>query len=258
VSVSLAHSLLGDRSKPMLVMSGSLGTTRAMWEPQHSLQSDHSLLLYDHRGHGESPAPDGPYSIAELGDDVVALLDHLDVASASFCGLSLGGMVGLWLAANHPDRVERLVVMCALPRLEPVSLYANRAAAVRADGLAPIAASVVSRWFTAEFARRLPDTVRAYTATLAGLSAEGYASCCDALARADLRADIRRIAAPTLLVAGEADPVVSPAAAVLFGESFREASVAVVPRAAHLVSVEQPDIVNGVVLEHLAGTGDEA
>jgi len=254
----VAHSLVGDRTKPVLVMSGSLGTTRAMWEPQHSLQSEYSLLLYDHRGHGESPAPDGPYSVAELGDDVVALLDSLDVASASFCGLSLGGMVGLWLAAHHPDRVERLVVMCALPRLEPVSLYAGRAAAVRADGLGPIAPAVVSRWFTADFARRHPDTVRAYTATLAGLSAEGYASCCDALAGADLRADIRRIAAPTLVIAGEEDPVVAPASAVLFGQSLREASVAVVPRAAHLVSVERPDIVNRVVLEHLAGSGDDA
>lgn len=114
MTVALAHTILGDRSLPMLVMSSSLGTTRSMWEPQHALQSQYCLLLYDHRGHGASPAPDGPYSIDELGEDVIALLDHLGVETASFCGLSLGGMVGLWLASQHPQRIDRLIVMCAL------------------------------------------------------------------------------------------------------------------------------------------------
>lgn len=243
----------------MLVMSSSLGTTRAMWESQYTLQSQYSLLLYDHRGHGASPAPDGPYSIAELADDVIHLLDSLGVDSVSFCGLSLGGMVGLWLAAHHPKRIERLVAMCALARLEPVSRYADRASAVRERGLGPIADDVVSRWFTPGFAESHPSTVNDYIATLAALSAEGYASCCDAIATCDLRGDIRRIDAPTLLVAGAEDPVVSPESAVLFGASFSEATVAVVPDAAHLVNVEQPGLVNRLVLEHMAGrTGELA
>jgi 3-oxoadipate enol-lactonase len=259
VTVALAYSLIGDRDKPILVMSSSLGTTRAMWESQHTLQSQYALLLYDHRGHGASPAPDGPYGIADLADDVVVLLDSLGVVSVSFCGLSLGGMVGLWLAAHHPGRIDRLVVMCALARLEPVSRYADRAAAVRARGLGPIAGEVVARWFTPRFAQSHPSTVRAYTATLAALSAEGYASCCDAIAAGDLRSDIQRIEAPTLVVAGAEDPVVSPASAVLFGASFRDASVAVVPDAAHLVNVEQPGQVNRLVLEHMSGrTGEQS
>src|ERR1700683_684964 len=119
VSVALAYSLIGDRTKPLLVMSSSLGTTRAMWDSQQTLQSDYSLLLYDHRGHGESPAPEGPYSIAELAGDVIALLDTLGAGAVAFCGLSLGGMVGLWLAAHRPERIDRLVVMSTLARLEP-------------------------------------------------------------------------------------------------------------------------------------------
>jgi 3-oxoadipate enol-lactonase len=252
MTVELAYSLIGDRDKPMLVMSSSLGTTRAMWDSQHALQERCSLLLYDHRGHGASPAPPGPYSIEELGADLIVLLDSLDVASVSFCGLSLGGMVGLWLAAQHPDRVDRLVVMCALARLEPSSRYTDRATAVRAAGLGPIAAGIVARWFTERYAREHPSTLRTYVDELAGMPAEGYASSCDAIATCDLRAGIHRIDAPTLLIAGAEDPFVPPPAAVLFGASFREASVAVVPGAAHLVNVEQPDLVNRLVLEHLS------
>jgi 3-oxoadipate enol-lactonase len=258
VTVALAHTILGDRGRPMLVMSSSLGTTRAMWEPQHALQSEYCLLLYDHRGHGASPAPNGPYSVDELGADVIALLDHLGKDSASFCGLSLGGMVGLWLASHHPQRIERLVVMCALARLEPVSRYSDRANAVRSDGLPSIAADVVSRWFTPAFAGLNPSTVDRFTQELAGLSAEGYASCCEAIAACDLRDQIRRIDAPTLLIAGADDPMVRPAAAVLFGASFRDAIVAVVPEAAHVVNVEQPDMVSRLLLEHLSEHRGEA
>ena len=212
-------------------------------ETQHALQSRYLLLLYDHRGHGASPAPPGPYTIDELGADVIAMLDGLGAATVSFCGLSLGGMVGLWLAAHHPQRIERLVVMCALARLEPVGRYADRAVAVRSNGMASIATDVVARWFTPGFIERNPALVGAFTTTFAGLSAEGYAGCCEALAAADLRRSISRIDAPTLLIAGADDPIVTPAAAVMFGSSFREAAVAVVPEAAHLANVEQPDIV---------------
>ena len=250
--VQLAHLLIGDRSKPALVLSSSLGTTRAMWRAQRALGASWSLLLYDHRGHGASPVPAGPYTIDEMGADLLLLLDRLGIASASFCGLSLGGMIGLWLAAHHPARVDRLVVMCALPRLEPPSRYAERAAAVRGGGIEPIAEGVVSRWFTEGFARRRPAVVRTYRETLAGMSAEGYASCCDALASCDLRGAVACIGAPTLVLAGAEDPFVPPPSAVTFGASLRDARVAVVPDAAHLVNVEQPDLVNRLVREHLS------
>ena len=254
--VQLAHSLIGDRGKPVLVLSSSLGTTRSMWSEQQSLGADWSLLLYDHRGHGASPAPNGPSTIDDLGADVVLLLDSLGLTSVYFCGLSLGGIVGLWLAAHHPERVERLVVMCALARLEPASRYAERAAAVRAGGMEPIASGVVSRWFTERFARSHPTAVRGFRETLAGMAAEGYASCCDALASCDLRGVVPRIEAPTLVLAGAEDSFVPPASAVTFGASLCDARVAVIPDAAHLVNVEQPDLVNRLVREHLsAGHG---
>ncbi len=254
MSVELAHSLIGDRDKPMLVMSSALGTTRALWDAQHPLAERFSLLLYDHRGLGASPAPPGPYTVEELGGDVIVLLDKLGAGSVAFCGVSLGGMVGLWLASHHRERVAGLVVMCALARLQPAARYIERAAAVRAGGIEPIAAEVAARWFTNRFAEEHPATLQRFAAALAAMHPEGYASCCEALATCDLRSDIHRIDAPTLIIAGAEDPFVPATSAMMFGASFRDASVAVIPDAAHLVNVEQPDMVNRLVLEHLAGS----
>jgi 3-oxoadipate enol-lactonase len=251
MSVELAYSLAGDRGKPVLVMSSALGTSRAMWDAQAQLGADFALLLYDHRGLGASPTPPGPYSVEELGTDVIALIDTLGIGSVAFCGVSLGGMVGLWLAAHHRERVTRLVVMGATARLQPAGRYTDRAAAVRADGIGPMASGVVARWFTERFAAAHPATLQGFAGELAGMNAEGYASCCEAVAACDLRPDIHRINARTLIIAGADDPFVPAPSAVMFGESFRDASVAVVPDASHLVNVEQPDIVNRLVLEHL-------
>jgi 3-oxoadipate enol-lactonase len=250
--VEVAFTLLGDPTRPMVVMSAALGTTRAMWDPQHALTERYSLLLYDHRGLGASPAPRGPYSIEDLGGDVIALLDKVGARAVSFCGLSLGGLVGLWIAANHPTRISRLVVMATLSRLQPAATFTERAASVRAGGVGPIAASVVARWFTERFAGQHPETVRHYEETLAAMDAEGYAGCCEAIATGDLRTSIHKVDAPTLIIAGAEDPIVPAASAVMFGASFRDAVVAVVPDAAHLMNVEQPAIVNRLVFEHLS------
>ena len=257
MSVEVAYWWVGDRAKPVLVLSSALGTSRAVWENQHVLGDDYSLLLYDHRGLGESPAPPGPYGVADLGADVIALLDRLGLDSVALCGLSLGGLVGLWLAAHHPSRIHTLVAMAALSRLQPAQRYIERAAAVRADGIEPVASGVVARWFTPQFAEMHPSTLKRFTDELAGMSAEGYASCCEAIATCDLRTDIHKIAARTLIIAGAEDPVVPASSAVMFSASFHDASVAVVPDAAHLVNVEQPDIVNRLVLEHLKDADGE-
>jgi 3-oxoadipate enol-lactonase len=251
MSVEVAYSWVGDRDKPVLVLSSALGTSRAMWESQHVLGDDYSLLLYDHRGLGESPAPPGPYTVADLGADVIALLDRLGLDSVAFCGLSLGGLVGLWVASHHPSRIDTLVAIAALSRLQPADRYIERAASVRADGIEPIASGVVARWFTSPFAQEHPSTLKRFSDALAGMSAEGYASCCEAIATCDLRTDIRKVVARTLIVAGADDPIVPASSAVMFSASFHDATVAVVPDAAHLANVEQPDIVNRLVLEHL-------
>ena len=185
----------------MLVLGNSLGTTRDLWEPQLAALGEHfRLLRYEHRGHGGSPAPPGPYTLADLGADVLRLLDDFGVEHASYCGVSLGGMVGMWLAANAPGRIDALAVCCTSARFPDTDLWVRRAAAVRAGGLPPLSAQVVSRWFTPDFAARHPSVPAGFAATLDGVDPEGYAGCCEAIVAMDLRPDLAAITAPTLVI----------------------------------------------------------
>ncbi len=180
--VRLAATLDGPRDAPVLVLGNSLGTTRDLWEPQLAALGEHfRLLRYEHRGHGGSPAPPGPYTLAGLGADVLRLLDDFGVEHASYCGVSLGGMVGMWLAAHAPGRIDALAVCCTSARFPDTDLWVRRAAAVRAGGLPPLSAQVVSRWFTPDFAARYPSVPAAFAATLDGVDPEGYAGCCEAI-----------------------------------------------------------------------------
>jgi 3-oxoadipate enol-lactonase len=251
----LAHRVDGPLGAPTVVLSNSLGSTWAMWEPQvPALSETHRVLRYDHRGHGGSATPAGPYSVAELGEDLVALLDELDVATASFVGLSLGGMVGMWVAAHHPERIEHLVLMCTSAVPGASASWEERAALVQADGTAAVADAVVGRWFTPEFAASDPALVSRMTAMVSATPAVGYAACCHAIAGLDLRAECRRIAAPTLVLGGAEDPAMPPAThARLVAELVPDARYVELSPAAHLASVEQAEAVTALVLAHLSG-----
>src|SRR5437763_6494399 len=189
MSARLYYELYGPTDAPVLVMGGSIGTTTSMWERQLPALTRHfRVLRYDHRGHGRSEVPIGPYTVPDLGGDVLALLDEAGLDLVHYCGLSLGGMVGLWLAAHAPDRIDRLAVACTSPYVGAArTRYAERAVVVRDRGMASIAELAVSRWFTPEFAEREPDTVARVTKELAAVPAEGYASCCEALSTVALR-----------------------------------------------------------------------
>src|SRR5215208_5788067 len=150
--VELNYLVEGPSSGPVLVLANSLGTALGMWDAQApALRERFRLLRYDHRGHGGSPVPPGPYEIEDLGRDVLALLDRLDIERVSFCGLSIGGMVGMWLASEAPGRIERLVLCCTSALLGSPDMWSERAAKVRKNGLDAIAETVVERWFTPAF-----------------------------------------------------------------------------------------------------------
>ena len=248
---ALHHVQDGPADAPALLMAGSLGTTHATWKPQLPvLAGPLRLIRMDLRGHGASPAPPAPYEIADLGRDVLALLDRLELERASFCGLSLGGMVGMWLAAHAPERVERLVLLCTAAHLPPASAWAERAAAVRAAGTTePIADAVVSRWLTPAFAQARPEVRTWLREMLAASPPEGYAACCGAIERMDLRPDLPSITAPTLVVAGADDPAAPPERAEAIARAVPGARLEVLGPAAHLSSVEQPDPVPPLILE---------
>lgn len=252
-AVLLYHEISGPKDAPVLLMGPSLGTTLDMWEGQRPLAERLRLVRHDHRGHGRSPVPPTPYQLADLGRDVLALLDALGIERASYCGLSLGGMVGMWLAANAPQRVERLVLICTSAHMPPPSLWHQRAAAVLAAGSTEVIAdAVVERWLTPGFAaahRGLRDRLRTM---LAGIDAAGYAACCGAIARMDLRDDLGRIAAPTLVLSGADDPATPIEHQRTIAAAVAGARHEVVASAAHLAAVEQSDPINRLILEHLA------
>lgn len=248
----------GAEDAPVLILSPSLGSTVAMWEPQlAALTGRFRVIRYDPRGHGGSPVPAGPYAIAELGADLLALLDRLGAPRAHLAGLSLGGMTAMWVAAHHPERVATLTLLCTSAQLGPAQAWAERAALVRGQGSAAVAAAVVERWFTPAWAARHPVEVRRYQAMIGATSAEGYASCCSAIEAMNLIPALPQITAPTLVIAGEQDPSTPPEHARRIVAGIPGARLEVLAEAAHLANVEQPQAVNQLLLAHLVGGRDE-
>ena len=250
----LNHERTGPADGPALLMVGSLGTTLEMWEPQAAaLTAERPIVRVDVRGHGGSPAPEGPYAIAELASDVAATLDELGLRRVSICGLSIGGMIGMWLAANAPERVERLVVICTSAHMpDAAAAYRERAQTVREYGSPePVADGVLGRWFASDWAEANPDAVASFRRMLVATPAEGYAGCCEAIAALDLRSALPRIAAPTLVIAGSEDHATPPAHAEAIAAAVPSARLEVLDGAAHLASVQCPEAVTRLIDEHL-------
>jgi 3-oxoadipate enol-lactonase len=254
VSVALEYATHGsEKTASVLLLGGSLGATMAMWDPVvPALAERVRLVRFDHRGHGGSPAPPGPYAIADLGADVLALLDRLGTPRAAYCGVSLGGMVGLWLAAHAPDRIDSLVVCSTSAHPGNPGAWAERAAAVAAARTtAPIADAVVARWLTADFAARRPDVAHGLRAMLLASPPDGYAACCPVLERLDLRDDLARIRAPTLVIAGAEDTSIPPDHGRAIAGAVPGARFELIASAAHIPMAECPDRVAALILEHL-------
>ena len=236
--VRLHYRLDGERGAPPLVLSNSLGTDFAMWEAQMPTLSERfRVLRYDTRGHGQSSVPPGPYAIAQLGRDVVALLDHLELDRITFCGLSLGGMTGMWLGVHAPERLQRLVLANTAPRMAPSTLWNDRIAKVNAGGMAAISEAVLARWFTAEFKLREPAQVGALQAMMERTPAAGYVGCCAAIRDMDQREAVAAIAMPTLVIAGTQDAATPPADGRFLAETISDARYVELP-AAHLSNIE--------------------
>ena len=250
--MSLYATIDGPAQAPVLLLGNSVGTTTRVWDAQFPLLAKHfRVVRFDHRGHGTSWAPPGPWSIADLGRDVLGLLDELGIERASFAGLSIGGMVGMWLAAHAPERIDRLVLVCTSAHLDAEPAWRQRAATVRSSGMAAIADAVVARWFTPGFAARRPDVVAEFTAMLAGTPPQGYAACCDVLATLDLRADLAAVRAPTLVVSAACDLAIPPSHGQRIADAIAGSRFLVVDDAAHIAPVEQPDRLSRVLLDHL-------
>ena len=254
-AIAVSYSAAGPEDAPVVVLSNSLGATRAMWGPQvPALAERYRVISYDTRGHGESPAPAGPYTLDDLVDDLVALLDEVGVQRAHVAGLSLGGMTAMRLAAREPARIDRLALMCTSAKPDPQP-FLDRAAAVRSGGTAPLAPAVAARWLTPGYAAEHPELVAQLEAMIAGADDEGYAACCEVVANLDLRADLARIVAPTLVVSGAQDLALPPDQQQAIVEGIAGAEWLTVDPAAHLANLEQPKQITAALLAHLDASG---
>jgi len=253
VAAELNYELGGREDAPAIAFIGSLGTDLTMWRTQSDrLGHRFRTLRYDIRGHGASSVPEGPYSIADLGSDLVALLDRLGIERTTLCGLSIGGMTSMWVAAHHLERVERLILCCTSALLGPPESWHQRAAIVRAEGVEAVADAVLERWFTPAFASEHPDVIERMRATLSATPREGYASCCEAIAAMDLTGDLPLITAPTLVVSGADDPATPPVHGRRIAELIPGARFEIVSPAAHLATVERPDLTTAMILRFLS------
>jgi 3-oxoadipate enol-lactonase len=256
--VRLHAEISGPPDGAAVVMGCSLGSTSGMWEATAAKLADrYRVIVLDTRGHGCSPVPRGPYTIDDLGTDALVTLAALGVEDFCYVGLSLGGQVGIWLASEVPDRVRRLSLWSTAAKIATPESWQERAATVRAGGTAAIADAVVVRWFTPGFAETNLAEVARWRDEIASVPAEGYAGCCDALARSDLTDRLSAITAPTLVVAGSDDPTTPPALLADLAERITSSRYEVLAPAAHLAPLEQPAATAELLLDHLGREGTD-
>jgi 3-oxoadipate enol-lactonase len=241
----------GNGDKPVLVLSNSIGTDLSMWDGQiESLSARYRVLRYDTRGHGKSTVPTGPCSIAELGRDVLALLDHVGVAQAHVCGISLGGMTALWLGVNAPGRLRRVIAAANAASTASPEFWDERIATVRRDGMPALADGVMARFFSSGFHTARPEVVAAFRERFVATPAEGYAACCEAIRDLDLREGLATMNVPMLALAGALDVASAPENSRALARSVAGARYAEL-HAAHLLNVEAPEAFVRIVIEFL-------
>ena len=252
VGEPLSHRIDGPEGAPVVVLSHALGSSSETWEEVAApLQTRYRVVRPDTRGHGRSPAPPGPYTIADLAADQLALLDELGIARASFVGLSMGGAVCMLLGATAPERVDRLVLCSTAEKFGDPDGWRERAATVRSEGTEALADIAMERWFTPEFTLQEPDRVARTRGIFVVTDDEGYAACCDAIAEWDFTERLGEITAPTMVVGGQRDPTVAPDRSRALAAAIPGAALALIPGAAHLTAVSHPQELATAVLAHL-------
>lgn len=248
--MNIHYRLDGPEKAPVLVLSNSLGTTLSMWDAQMPALTEYfRVLRYDTHGHGQTTKR-GKVTLSQLGEDVISLLDHLNIDRASFCGISMGGLTGLWLARFAPERFESIVVANSAAKIGEQAGWLSRARTVRSEGMGVVAASSAERWFTPAYRQQQPAIMEQLCHQLAESDAEGYAECCEALAAADLRAEVAAITVPTLIIAGEYDPVTTVADADYLHQQIDGAFQVELPTS-HLSNIEVRGEFNAALVSFL-------
>jgi 3-oxoadipate enol-lactonase len=242
----------GPERAPVLMLSNSLGTNLHMWDEQVAPFTRHfRLVRYDRRGHGKSDAPKGPYSMERLGRDVLAILDHLRIEKINWCGLSMGGMVGMWLGAQAPQRIDKLILSNTTAYFADKAMWDGRIKMVRDKGLSAIVDANMERWFTAGFRERSPQAVARIREMFLATNVDGYIACGEAIRAMDHRPLLPKINAPTLVIAGRYDPATTLEAGEFIAQHMPNAKLAVLDTA-HIANMEQPKEYADTVLGFLS------
>lgn len=250
--VRLAVEAAPPSSKPVVMLSNSIGASMTMWDEFVERMSDKvRIVRYDTRGHGQSDVPKGPYSIDQLGQDAEAILAALDIQSAVFCGLSLGGLTGMWLGAARSKRVAGLILANTAANFPPATMWQERAAAVRTNGMQSLVGATLDRWFTKSYHTSHPDRLAELGRMVGATPAEGYAGCCEVLAAADLKPRLANVACPVRVICGQHDPSTPPARGEEIVASIAGSDMVVLD-AAHISSVEAPDAFAEAVTQFLS------
>jgi 3-oxoadipate enol-lactonase len=244
------YELSGTLSGKPLLMSNSLGTDLGMWDLQIPRLNQFCLIRYDTLGHGQSDKPNGPYTIEKLGNQVIELLDHLGIEKVNFCGLSMGGVIGQWLAVHHPHRVDKLILANTAPKIGTAAAWIERASLVRSVGMNPVADSAASRWFTPSFFESHNGQSKYLIEVLRKTNPEGYASCCEALGSVDLLQEINKIKANTLIISGTEDPVTTVSDALFMAKMIPNATLLQIA-ASHISNVEKPEDFSNALIKFL-------
>ena len=248
--VRLAYRLDGDDDSPSIVLVNSLGADLRMWDPQvAALSRRFRVLRYDIRGHGQSGLSDEEVTIERLGLDLMDLLDELSIRSVHICGLSLGGMIALWLAVHHPERIKRAVFANTAARIGTVQGWNARIDAVRVGGMAAVRGAVVARFLSDGFRARHPEMAHWIGNMLEATDQVGYIAACAALRDTDLRDLVHKIRVPSLIIAGALDEATPPAQAEELHKAIRGSDLIIFPEVAHLSNVEQPAAFNACLLQ---------
>ena len=248
------YELSGKKGAPVVALSHSLSCNLLMWNPQiDALNPYFQVLRYDTRGHGNTDAPSGSYTLELLAEDAVGLLDALDMDRVAFVGLSMGGMIGQCLALNYPHRLKSLV-LCDTASVIPAEaqpVWQERLGKVSTKGMEAIYEETLERWFTPAFLRREPPMVKLIREQILATSVAGYVGCGEAIRRLNYLDRISRIETPTLIIVGEDDPGTPVSAAKAMHERILGSSLVVLPSARHLSNVEQTEAFNAALLEFL-------
>jgi 3-oxoadipate enol-lactonase len=242
----------GSESAPALMLSNSLGTNLHMWDDQAGeFAKRFRLIRYDRRGHGQSGVPKGPYSMERFGRDVISILDALKIKKTNWCGLSMGGMVGQWLGANAPDRVEKLIFSNTNLYYADKTPWNDRIKFVTEKGLDALVDANMQRWFTEGFRARAPEVIARMKAMFVATKVPGYVASCQAIAAMDFRESNPRITAPTLVIVGSQDAATPPSAGEAIQQQIKGAKLKSL-EAAHISNMEQPKQYTETVLNFLA------